>query len=237
MIDLLNGANPGPIQLLTGDATHLESAAGTNAAVSISAVPANITSIPNAETVGFDAQARVIIEGTDPSTGFQSDFPGLTIESGHNRIRGLAIDGFSTGISIQGPAAIGNLIQGNYLGKYLEFPNPSIVVAPSLLVGIGDGVGIEVASPTNNSVGGVSPETHNGIGGNLDQGVVLDVGANGNQVVGNLIGVLEQDSTHYYQLGNGAEGILVESASNLIGGAVAGATNVISANQTYGIHI
>ena len=118
------------------------------------------------------------------------------------------------------------------------FPNPSIVVAPSLVEGIiGNGVGIEIASPTNNSVGGVSPETHNAIAGNLAQGVVIDVGANGNLVVGNLIGVLEQDSTHYYQVGNGAEGVLVESASNLIGGAVAGATNVISANQTYGIHI
>lgn len=52
-----------------------------------------------------------------------------------------------------------------------------------------------------------------------------------------MIGVLEQDPAHYYQVGNGAEGVLIESASNLIGGAVAGATNVVSANQTYGIHI
>ena len=83
----------------------------------------------------------------------------------------------------------------------------------------------------------MSPDTHNAIAGNLEQGVVIDVGANDNQVVGNLIGVLEQDSTHYFQVGNGAEGVLIESASNLIGGDVAGATNVISANQTDGIHI
>ena len=66
VIDLLNGANPGPIQLLTGDATHLESQAGTSAAISISAVSADITSNPNAETVGFDAQVRVIIDGDRP---------------------------------------------------------------------------------------------------------------------------------------------------------------------------
>ena len=66
---------------------------------------------------------------------------------------------------------------------------------------------------------------------------MIDVGADGNQVVGNLIGVLEQDATDYFQVGNGAEGVLVESSSNLIGGDVAGATNVISANQTDGIHI
>ncbi len=73
--------------------------------------------------------------------------------------------------------------------------------------------------------------------GTCSQGVVIDVGANGNQVTGNLIGVLEQDSTLYYQVGNGAEGVLVLSSSNVIGGAAAGSTNIISANQTYGIHI
>ncbi len=68
----------------------------------------------------------MILEGTNPNTGQQSDFPGLTIESAHNIIRGLSIDGFSAGISIQGPDAIGDLIQGNYLGQYLVFPNTSI---------------------------------------------------------------------------------------------------------------
>ncbi len=48
------------------------------------------------------------------------------------------------------------------------------------------------------------------IGGNVDQGVLVsDVGAVTNQVVGNLIGVLEQDATTYFQVGNGAEGVLV----------------------------
>ena len=56
-------------------------------------------------------------------------------------------------------------------------------------------------------------------------------------MVGDLIGVLEDSTTLYYQLGNGAEGVLVESASNEIGGDAAGATDVISANQTYGVHI
>ncbi len=237
VIDLLNGANPAPIQLLTGDATQLESLAGTSAAISISAISANITSDPNSQGIGFNGQVRVAVEGINPTTGEQSGFPGLTIDSGHNIIRGLAIDGFSAGIAIDGPDAVGNLIEGNYLGQYLAFPNPSISISPSVLEGFGNGVGVEIASATNNAIGGVAADTHNGIAGNLDQGVLIDVGSNGNQVTGNLIGVLEQDSTTYYQVGNGAEGILIESSSNLIGGAVAGATNVISANQSYGIHI
>jgi hypothetical protein len=234
------GAAPAPIQLLTGVSNLVgSSGSATPPAVTISPVSADITAVPNAEAVGFDAQVRVILEGENPITNEPSEFPGLTIDSNHNLIRGLAIDGFSTGINIQGT---GNQIQGNYLGQYLEFPNPSINTAPAVDAGIGNGVGIEIASPTNplpsnDSVGGVSPDTHNAISGNLAQGVVIDTGANDNQVVGNLIGILEEATTDTFQAGNGAEGVLIESASNVIGGDVAGATNVISANFTDGIHI
>jgi len=239
----LYGAAPAPIQLMTGNATNLQGLSLVSPpSVTISAVSADITSVPNALTVGFNAQVRVIIDGTNPISE-PSDFPGLTIDSPHNVIRGLSIHSFSAGISIQGPDATGNLIQGNYLGQYLVFPNPSINPAPSFLAaGPGNTVGIEIASqtsplPSNNAVGGVSPETHNAIAGNLAQGVMIDAGSNYNQVVGNLIGVLEQDPTLYYQVGNGAEGVLIESESNLIGGDAVGATNVISANRTDGIHI
>src|SRR5262249_56396265 len=128
--DLLNGANPGPIQLLTADGTNLQGlAGGAPPLVTITSVFASITSDPNTLQVGFNAAVRVIVEGNNPTA---PNFPGLTIASDHNRIRGLAIDGFSTGISIQGPNAIGNLIQGNYLGEYLAFPNTTFVTAPSV---------------------------------------------------------------------------------------------------------
>jgi len=203
VIDLLNAANPGPIQLLTGASNLQGLSGGTPSAIAISSFSADMTSVPNAEAVGLNVHVRVIIDGNNPNTNKPSDFPGLTIELNESVIRGLAIDGFSAGISIQGPDAIGNLIQGNYLGRYLVFPNPSINVAPSFVAGIGNGVGIEIASqtsplPSNNSIGGVSPDTHNAIAGNVAQGVVIDVGANYNQVVGDLIGVLEQDPTDYY---------------------------------------
>jgi hypothetical protein len=189
----------------------------------------------NKLATGFNAQVSVVLDGG--VGGIRSNFAGLTIQSDHNRIRGLAIDGFATGIAIQGPSAIGNLIQGNYIGRYLIYLDPNLDLGKTTVGGIGNGVGVSIASPSNNTLGGVSPETHNAIAGNALQGVVIDVGANGNQVVGNLIGVLEESENLYYQVGNGAEGILVKSSSNAIGGAAVGATNVISANQTYGIHI
>jgi Calx-beta domain len=199
----------------------------------------NITSNVNTLTVGSNAHVRVIVEGG--SGGTQASFPGLTIQSDHNTVRGLSIDGFSTGISISGSAAVGNLIQGNFIGQYVSYVNPLITALSggpiSTVRGIGNGVGVDIAGATNSEVGGVAPDAHDAISGNLQQGVRIEVGADGNQVTGDLIGVLQQDSTVYYQVGNGAEGVLVMSSSNVIGGAVAGSTNIISANLTYGIHI
>jgi len=226
---------------ITGDPSGLTSS-GTPPGVVTSVLTAgnsgNITSDVNTLTVGFDAQVRVILEGINGGT--QASFAGLTIDSAHNIVRGLIIDGFSTGISIQSSAAVGNLIQGNFVGQYVSYLNPVLTVSGgpiSTVQGIGNGVGVDIVGATNNVVGGVSPDAHNAMSGNVLQGVRIEVGANGNQVTGDLIGVLEQDSTLYYQVGNGAEGVLVMSSSNVIGGAVAGSTNIISANQTYGIHI
>jgi hypothetical protein len=230
-----------PVGQITGDASGLITPPGLTPAVFASTlvqgVSGSILSEQNELPVGFNASVRVIVDGSDPITGDRADFPGLTIETDHARIRGLSIDGFSTGIVIQGPSAIGNLIQGNYIGRYVVFPSPVVNAGTSAVFGIGNGVGVLIASPTNNSVGGVAPETHNAIAGNEFQGVHIAPGAHGNQVVGNLIGLLQQDADFYYQVGNGLEGVLVESSSNAIGGNATGATNVISANGTYGIRI
>ena len=70
-------------------------------------------------------------------------------------------------------------------------------------------------------------------------------------MLGNQIGVAGPSSTgFYFQAGNGAEGVLIQStgtatnpssivyaSSNVIGGAAAGAGNIISANHSYGVHI
>ncbi len=86
VIDLY-GAAPAPIQLLTGDATNLQGLSlVAPPTVSISAVSADITSVPNALAVGFNAQVRVILEGNNPTA---TNFPGLTLESNENIIRGL----------------------------------------------------------------------------------------------------------------------------------------------------
>jgi uncharacterized repeat protein (TIGR01451 family) len=215
---------------ITGDGSAL---VGNAPSVSIT-TPLATKFGQNTLTIGFNAGVDIIVEGsaTPDVPGTQASFPGLVITSAHNIIRGLIIDGFSAGIAIQGPTANGNLIQGDYVGQYLQVTKSGATVA-----GIGNGVGIDISAPTNNVVGGVDPETHNAISGNVGAGIILEPGANGNEVTGNLIGVLQQDASTYFQVGNGAEGLLIESSSNVVGGAVQGATNIISSNTTYGIHI
>src|SRR5262249_36845755 len=95
------------------------------------------------------------------------------------------------------------------------------------------------------------PQAANVIGLNGAQGVLIEPAASGNQVLGNQIGVVgPSSSSFYFQAGNGAEGVLIQSSgspndptnivyasSNIIGGAVGGAGNIISANHSYGVRI
>ena len=68
----------------------------------------------------------------------------------------------------------------------------------------------------------------------FDEVLIETVGATGNQVQGNLIGT---DVTGTLDLGNSSVGISIESSANgnFIGGAVAGARNVIAGNNSRGI--
>ena len=80
---------------------------------------------------------------------------------------------------------------------------------------------------------------------------LIEPGASGNQVLGNQIGVVGPSLDGlYFQAGNGSDGVailssgtasnpsgIVYSSSNVIGGAVPGSGNVISANHGFGVHV
>ena len=67
-------------------------------------------------------------------------------------------------------------------------------------------------------MGGTNPQENNVIAGNGQQGVWIQADATGNVVEGNQIGMIGPSATVcYYQVGNGAEGVLVYGSSNLIG--------------------
>ena len=216
-----------------------------------------ITSVPNstAATDGNNAQVRVIINGGNLTSG-PADI-GLELNASDSILRGLAIEGFTVGVSVPNITDVGDLIQGNFIGEYLAYPvDPATGVAlPSTdtveLAGQGNTQQGVVLGSRNATLGGTDPEESNVIAGNGSQGVLVEPGASGNQVLGNQIGVAGPSSSgSYFPAGNGADGILIESSgsasdpstivyasSNIIGGAVAGAGNVISDNLSYGVHI
>jgi hypothetical protein len=127
------------------------------------------------------------------------------------------------GILIVGGSS--NTVQGNFVGTN---------AAGTAAIGNGAGVSIEGASH-DNLVGGTAAASRNLISGNAGSGVVINIAANNfaNRVEGNFIGTQANGTS---ALGNGTAGIGVTSGVNQsIGGAAAGAGNVIAFNGGGGV--
>jgi hypothetical protein len=92
--------------------------------------------------------------------------------------------------------------------------------------------GIEVAG-SNNLIGGATAGAANIITGNVGDGIKIDSGASGNQVVGDYIGT---NAAGNGGLGNG-NGVEIVSSDNTVGGLTATAGNTISGNNNDGILI
>lgn len=238
----------------TGSGTTPTVSVSTSVIGGVPGTPNYIFSVPNSSAAlsGYNAQVRVLLEGS-----LTTGATGLVVDAPNCIIRGLAIDGFSTGVAIQSTADAGDLIQGDFIGQYLVYPvNPqtgSPLPSPDNVELLGSGnlqQGLTIQG-SNATVGGLDPQAADAIAGNGAQGILIEPGATGNQVLDSQIGVVGPSSNGItFLAGNGAEGVLIESAgtasnpssivyasSNIIGGADAGSGNVISANFTYGIHL
>ncbi|HEX7576840.1 MAG TPA: M12 family metallopeptidase, partial [Verrucomicrobiae bacterium] len=145
------------------------------------------------------------IGGSSPGAG--------NLISGHS--------GFGYGIAMGG--VNGNVIQGNLVGT--DFSGTTALANGFAGVAMWGG-------STDNLVGGVSAGTGNVISGNGTYGVyIADAGTTGNLVQGNTIGA---DSTGTNALGNAFANIVLQSgaSANFIGGAGAGAANIIAFSGT-----
>jgi hypothetical protein len=146
--------------------------------------------------------------------------PGARNVISGNSKNGVTVELFSTG----------NRMQGNFIG--------TDVTGTRMLPNGFHGVMLDTA--TNNLIGGTTPGAGNVISGNAFNGVVI-VANNGpssegaaNVIQGNLIGT---DFSGRQILGNGAHGVHIFTPSNLVGGQLAGAGNVISGNAVNGLLI
>ncbi len=148
---------------------------------------------------------------------------GINITGSACAVEGLVINrGPASGITISGS---GNTISGNFIGT----DPPGTGAGPG---NGGDGIAI-LSGANNNVIGGATSADRNVISANGGAGIRIGALSTGNLILGNLIGTA---ATGAAGLGDGAQGITVAGGSNTtIGGAAAGARNVISGNVSDGI--
>lgn len=145
-----------------------------------------------------------------------------------NTIYGNQISGNTQiGLDIEGAGTNNNVVAGNKIGTKQ---------AGNAALANGLGGVVIFGGASNNIIGGTAPAAANLISGNGVRGVnIVGPGSNGNVVQGNFIGTNAAGSAAVPN----NEGIVLSSrAQNTsIGGAIAGARNVISGNASEGLFI
>jgi CSLREA domain-containing protein len=192
---------------------------------------------------------QVVIDGyTAPGAMSNSNSAG----QGFNTVLTIVLDGTSAGMSSAGlqlggaATAAGSTVRGLVIQR---FDGPGIYVATDTVTIEGNFIGTNAAGTAtagNNGSGVFVDGDFNTIGsgsglgnlisgGNSDGVLINGSTLNDNHIVGNLIGT---NAAGTGDLGNAASGVLIIGATNnTIGGATAGARNVISGNDQHGIQI
>ena len=168
--------------------------------------------------------------GTDSAGALavSNSFDGVTINGLAGNVIGpgnvISGNGYS-GVDLTGSTSSSNLVMGNWIGT----DKTGLVALPNNVAGIA------LVAANANQIGGANAGAGNVISGNLQSGVELVSNAVHNVIQGNLIGV---NAAGTGALSNGLDGIVLNGASsNLIGGTVSGARNIISGNASDGVCI
>ena len=161
---------------------------------------------PNTLASGNDASWRIRCFGG--ANGFL--FKGLVLRSSNNTVRGIMWEGWGDTLEILGS---NNRVSGNLISGIPSGPSTGVHIH---------------AGAQGNIVGGVVPADRNVIAGCLNGVFLHDVGTSNNSIQGNFIGPIPESGGS--QPNNVAIVIRDGATSNLVGGAVIGARNVISGN-------
>jgi hypothetical protein len=176
---------------------------------------------PNALVVGGNAVLLIELDGTN--TVFNG---GLGIAAPNCTIKGLVINRFSDanqwGILVSAPNA--NIL-GNFIGT-----------DSSGTSALGNDTGVRFDTNAKDcTLGGTEPASRNVISGNVQIGVFIHNTQNSNnKVQGNYIGT---DASGTKDLGNLYGVLAMDGSGSTIGGTNAGAGNVISGNDLFGVDI
>jgi CSLREA domain-containing protein len=190
--------------------------------------------------IGTDASGTQDL-GNSSSGMFLQDRGGNTIGGTSEGARNVISANNGPGVSIRASTLdfLGNTVQGNYIGTDA---NGSAPLGNSLH-------GVFLNSGNGNTIGGTTAAARNVIsangsggagsgvfiqGAHIDIPIMADFGGD-NTVQGNYIGT---DKDGALPLGNNFRGVVISNAKdNTIGGAEAGAGNIISANNISGVFI
>jgi titin len=190
--------------------------------------PNDIGNVVQGNYIGTDATGTIAVANKGAGIFLQgnSNVIGGAMTGAGNVLSG----NLGQGVWVVG--ASGNVIQGNLIGVTAAGTAglPNGAASPTA------GAGVGLSSAVGNLVGGAAAGAGNVISGNASAGLFLvGFGTSNNVVQGNYIGA---DVTGARKLGNSIEGIyMYQASSNLIGGSVSGAGNVISANSAQGIFL
>jgi hypothetical protein len=135
-------------------------------------------------------------------------------------LKGLAINGFSTGVIVEFSQELGSSLEGNFIGADAT-GNTAFATRHS-------GVYVSGTPNAGHLIGGDTLAARNLISGNGRDGIKLDSRSSGNVVEDNLIGTKKDGTT---ALGNRFFGMAVESFSNQI------LRNTIAFNGGHGVFV
>lgn len=148
----------------------------------------------------------------------------FVVKSAGNVFKGLAIYNTRRPFWVDGAAAAGNVIQGNFIGT-----NAAGTWTTAADDANGHGVHIQ-QDAANTQVGGTAPADRNVISGNARSGVgIWDLGSDGTLIYGNIIGLNPSGTAGLPNRKHGVDFNFGASDSRL-GGPDAGQINVISGN-------
>ena len=152
----------------------------------------------------------------------------LNTGSTGSTVRGFILSSF-TQYGVYANVSNSHTIAGNWIG-----------LARDGVTGTSSGNGVYLANSTGSTIGGTTAADRNVISGNAERGIVLD-NTHNTSVLGNYIGT---DVTGLLDVnGSGANtlqsGVIVinGSSGNQIGSTTAGARNILSGNDHYGVEL
>ena len=183
-----------------------------------------LSDLPNVlEAVTIDGRTEPDFSGTPVVVldGVATAGPqglGIPIAASGSTVRGLAVYRFATHSAIVlFNNSSGGLVEGNFVGT-----NAAGTTA------VGTGGGIDLASSSNNTIGGTAAAARNLVAGATLPAIIVRLGSSNTTIQGNYLGL---DVTGLVPLRNvGNEVAIFDSESTTLGGVVAGARNVIAGN-------